>query len=128
MRISRRTLAAASALAVVAIGTRVHAESADEASVSQAVADLTKAMLAADKAKLDALVANQLSYGHSSGTVQDKADFVAVIASKKTVYKSINLTDIKVSVVGNDAIVRHTWDSVSESDGKSTTSHIGVLQ
>ena len=38
------------------------------------------------------------------------------------------LTDIKVSVVGNDAIVRHTWDSVSESDGKSTTSHIGVLQ
>jgi len=33
-----------------------------------------------------------------------------------------------VSVVGNDAIVRHIWDSVSESDGKSSTAHIGVLQ
>jgi uncharacterized protein (TIGR02246 family) len=128
MRISRRTLAAASALAVVAIGSRVHAESADEAAVTQAVADLTKAMLAADKAKLEALVADQLSYGHSGGVVQNKAEFVSVIASKKTVYKSINLTDVKVSVVGNDAIVRHTWDSVSESDGKSTASHIGVLQ
>jgi len=31
MRISRRTLAAAGALAVVAVGTRVRAESADEA-------------------------------------------------------------------------------------------------
>ncbi len=128
MRISRRTLAAAGALAVMAAGTRVHAESADEAAVTQAVADLTKAMLAADKAQLDSLVADQLSYGHSGGVVQDKAEFVGVIASKKTVYKSINLTDMKVSVAGNDAIVRHTWDSVSESGGKSNTSHLGVLQ
>ena len=128
MRISRRTLAAAGALAVMAAGTQAHAESADEAAVNQAVADLTKAMLAADKAKLEALVADQLSYGHSGGVIQDKAVFVDVIASKKTVYKSINLTDMKVNVVGNDAIVRHTWDSVSESDGKSSPSHIGVLQ
>jgi len=85
-------------------------------------------MLAADQAKLAALVAEQLSYGHSGGVIQSKAEFVDVIASKKTVYKSINLTDVKVSVVGNDAIVRHTWDSVSESGGKSNTSHIGVLQ
>jgi len=128
MRISRRTLAAAGALAVVAAATHGHAESADEAAVAQAVADLTKAMLAADKAKLEALVADQLSYGHSGGVIQNKADFVDVIASKKTIYKSINLTDVKVSVVGNDAIVRHTWDSVAESDGKSNASHIGVLQ
>ena len=128
MRISRRTLAAAGALAVVAAGTRVHAESADESAVRQALADLTKAMLAADKAKLEALVADQLSYGHSSGTIQDKAVFVDVIASKKTVYKSIDLTDIKVNVVGNDAIVRHTWDSVSEAGGKSNAAHIGVMQ
>jgi uncharacterized protein (TIGR02246 family) len=128
MRISRRTWLPPARFAVVAVGTRVHAESADEASVRQAVADLTTAMLAADQAKLAALVAEQLSYGHSGGVIQSKAEFVDVITSKKTVYKSINLTDVKVSVVGNDAIVRHTWDSVSESGGKSNTSHIGVLQ
>jgi len=128
MRISRRTLAAAGALAVVAAGAPGHAESTDEAAVAKALADLTTAMLASDKAQLAALVADQLSYGHSSGTIQDKADFIDVIASKKTVYKSINLTDIKVNVVGNGAIVRHTWDSVSETGGKSNTAHIGVLQ
>ena len=104
------------------------AQSKDETAVANAVESLRKAMIDPDKATLDKLTADELSYGHSSGAVQNKADFVDVIVSKKTVYKSINLTDIKVSVVGNDAIVRHTWDSVSESDGKSTTSHIGVLQ
>jgi Domain of unknown function (DUF4440) len=128
MRISRRTLAAVGALTVATIGSRVHAESADEAAVRQALAALTAAMLSADKAKLEALVADQLSYGHSSGTIQNKTEFVDVIASKTTVYKSIDLTDIKVNVVGNDAIVRHTWDSVSESGGKSSAAHIGVMQ
>ena len=31
-------------------------------------------------------------------------------------------------LVGGNAIVRHTWDSVSESGGKSNASHLGVLQ
>lgn len=110
------------------VGARVHAEAADDTAVTQAVADLTKTMLAPDKAKLEALGADQLSYGHSSGTLQDKTVFVDVIVSKKTVCKSINLTDMKLSVVGNNAIVRHPRDSVSESGGKSNTSRIGVLQ
>ena len=63
-----------------------------------AVANLTKAMLAADKPKLEALVADQLSYGHSGGVVQDKAVFIDVIASKKTIYKSIELSKQTVAV------------------------------
>src|SRR5215468_11399684 len=129
MRMSRRTLAVAGALSVVAAGTRAHAESADDTAVGQAVAALTKAMLAADKAKLEALVADQLSYGHSGGVIQDKADFVNVIASKKTVYKSIELSKQTVAVAGNNAIVRHAWESESGSgDGKWNVSKIGVLQ
>ena len=104
------------------------ADAGNEAAVNAAVEALTKAMLQADRGALERLVADQLSYGHSSGTIQSKAVFVDVIVSKKTVYKSINLTDMKVSVVGSNAVVRHTWDSVSESGGKSNASHIGVLQ
>jgi hypothetical protein len=104
------------------------AQSTDAAAVADAVAALTKAMLAADKAQLDTLVADQLSYGHSGGVIQTKAEFVDVIASKKTVYKSIVLSDQTVAVAGNDAIVRHAWASESESGGKSTLSKIGVLQ
>ena len=43
-------------------------------------------------AKLESLVSDQLSYGHSGGVIQDKKDFVDVIATKKTVYKSIELS------------------------------------
>jgi hypothetical protein len=104
------------------------AQSTDAAAVAEAVAALTKAMLAADKAQLDTLVADQLSYGHSGGVIQTKAEFVDVIASKKTVYKSIVLSDQTVVVAGSDAIVRHAWASESESGGKSTLSKIGILQ
>jgi hypothetical protein len=132
MTITRRHMAVAGAFvlgasAVLPVSSSF-AESADATSVAEAVAALTKAMLEADKAQLEALVADQLSYGHSGGVIQTKAEFVDVIASKKTVYKSIVLTDQTVTVAGNDAIVRHAWSSESVSDGKSTMSKIGVLQ
>jgi ketosteroid isomerase-like protein len=130
MRITRRHLAAAGALvfAAASLPLAAHAESADEAAVRKAVDDLTKAMIAADKAKLEALVADQLSYGHSSGKVESKAEYVGVIAGKKTIYKSITLTDPIVSVSGNNAIARHTFAAEVESGGQSSSPKIGVLQ
>ena len=137
MTISRRQFAAAalvasgaSALALSSAAlSPARAEGPDAAAVAEALSALTKAMLTADKAKLEALTADQLSYGHSSGKVEDKKDFVDVIASKKTVYKSIELSKQTVAVAGNDAIVRHAWESESGTgDGKWNVSKIGVLQ
>ena len=132
MTISRRDLAVATALsfgASVLASSPAFAEGADTAAVAEAVSALTKAMLTADKAKLEALVADQLSYGHSGGVVQDKKDFVEVIASKKSVYKSIELSKQTIAIAGNSAIVRHAWESESGTgDGKWNVSKIGVLQ
>ena len=127
MTISRRQ---ASVLAFLVLGAApAFAETDDQAAVTEAVAALTKAMLAADRAKLEALVSDHLSYGHSGGVVQDKKDFVEVIASKKTVYKSIELSKQTVAVAGNNAIVRHAWESESGTgDGKWNVSKIGVMQ
>ena len=99
------------------------------AAVAAAVIELTKAMLAPDKGKLESLIADQLSYGHSSGLVQDKAAFIDALVSKKTVYKSIELSKQTVAISGNDAIVRHSWMSESGSgDGNWSVSKLGVLQ
>jgi ketosteroid isomerase-like protein len=127
MTISRRQ---AGALALLVLGASpAFAETDDQAAVADAVAALTKAMLAADPAKLEALVSDNLSYGHSGGVVQDKKEFVEVIASKKTIYKSIELSKQTVTVAGNNAIVRHAWESESGTgDGKWNVSKIGVLQ
>ena len=132
MTISRRQLAAAALVVSGASAlslSSARAEGPDVAAVAEAVSALTKAMLTPDKAKLEALTADQLSYGHSSGKVEDKATFVDVVASKKTVYKSIELSKQTIAVAGNDAIVRHAWESESGTgDGKWNVSKIGVLQ
>jgi hypothetical protein len=85
-------------------------------------------MVAADKAALEALVSDQLSYGHSSGTIQNKAEFVGVIVGKKTIYKSITLTDPTIAVVGNNAIARHTFAAEVEAGGQASSPKIGVMQ
>ena len=128
MRISRRTLAAAGALVLVAAIPHAHAESADEAAVRKAVDDLNKAMIAADKAKLEALVSDQLSYGHSGGRIETKKEFVAVFVSKKSVYKSVTIDNASVQVAGNNAIARDVFNVEFESDGKPGSAKVGVLQ
>jgi ketosteroid isomerase-like protein len=129
MTISRRQVSALAFLALGATAAPALAETNDAATVAEAVAALTKAMLTADKAKLESLVSDQLSYGHSGGVIQDKKDFVEVIATKKSVYKSIELSKQTVAVAGNNAIVRHAWESESGTgDGKWNVSKIGVLQ
>jgi Domain of unknown function (DUF4440) len=132
MTISRRDIAAVALLASgasILAHSPASAQSGDAAAVAEAVSNLTKAMLAADKAKLESLVADQLSYGHSAGVIQDKAVFVDVIASKKTVYKSIDLSGQTVAIAGPNAIVRHSWVGQSGTgDGKWNESKIGILQ
>ena len=80
MHITRRDLAAAGALTLSAAGlvfsSPALAEAGDEASVKQNVEALREALLKADKAQLERLSAEQLSYGHSDGRVQNKAEFI----------------------------------------------------
>jgi ketosteroid isomerase-like protein len=129
MTIFRRQVGAFAFLSLGVAALPALAETDDQAAVADTVAALTKAMLAADRAKLEALVSDHLSYGHSSGVVQDKKAFVEVIASKKTIYKSIELSKQSVAVAGNNAIVRHAWESESGTgDGKWNVSKLGVLQ
>ena len=132
MTVSRRTLAAAALLAsgtAILVRNQALAEGLDVAAVEAAVSSLTKVMLAVDRAKLEALTASQLSYGHSSGCIETQKEYVDVVAGKKTVYKSIELSKQTVAVVGSNAIVRHAWESESgPGDGKWNVSKIGVLQ
>ena len=132
MTLTRRHLAATCALALAAAGLLLvpaaAAQSADEAAVAEAVEALRTAMLEADKGKLEALVTDQLSYGHSGGVIQTKAQFVDVIAGKKTVYKTITLSDSAMTIAGSNAIVRDVFSTEFESDGKPGTAKIGELQ
>jgi ketosteroid isomerase-like protein len=82
-------------------------QSSDQKAVEAAVEKLRKAMIAADKAVLENLTSNELSYGHSSGLVEDKAAFVDQFVTGKSVFKTITLADQSIKMAGNTAIVRH---------------------
>src|SRR5580700_953326 len=118
MRFTRRHLALAGALALgtssLLLSPPSAAQATDEASVVQAVEALRKAMLDADRARLEDLTADQLSYGHSGGTIQTKDQFVNVIVRKETIYKSITLSDPVTTIAGNNAIVRHVFSAETE--------------
>jgi len=132
MRITRRYLTMAGVLALGGVSLWRHssavAASADEAAVAQAVEALRKAILTQEKPQLEALCAEQLSYGHSDGRVQNKAEFIEGVMTRKALVKSLTLSDHTITIVGTDAIARHTWTSESETDGKLTSTKIGVLQ
>ena len=128
MNITRRRLAIVAAAAALLPGRAALAQGTEEAAVNAAVEALRQAMVSADKAKLEAIVSDQLSYGHSSGVVETKAQFVSVVAGKKTIYKSINLLEPGTTVVGNSAIVRHVFTAETETDGKPGSPKVGVLQ
>ena len=132
MRITRRHLAVAGALALGGLGlwqrSSAVAESADEAAVAQAVEALRKAFFGQEKTQLEALCAEQLSYGHSGGRVETKAQFIDGVMTRKAILKALTLSDHTIAIVGSDAIARHTWTSESETDGKMTSTKIGVLQ
>lgn len=102
--------------------------SAQTAKVEAAVDALTKALLAADGTALASLTLDGLSYGHSSGVVQDKAAFIGALTSGASRFPSITLSDRSASVIGEDAIVRHVFTGETVAGGKTSPVHIGVLQ
>ena len=104
------------------------AEFAEDASVGQAVEALRKALLSADKGQLEKLTTEQLSYGHSDGRVQDKAQFIDGVVTRKAIVKSLTFPELTVAMAGSAAVVRHLYESESETDGKTTTVKIGTLQ
>ena len=82
MTISRRHVGAFAFLTLGATALPALAETNDQAAVAEAIAALTKAMLAADRDKLEALVSDSLSYGHSSGRIESKKEFVEVFGKE----------------------------------------------
>ena len=132
MSITRRHLVAASALALGGVGllrsTEAVAQSAEEAAVAKAVEALRQATFAQQKGQLEEVCAAELSYGHSDGRVESKAEFINGVMTRKATVKSLTLSEHTIAVVGTNAIARHRWTSESELDGKATTTKIGVLQ
>jgi hypothetical protein len=132
MNVSRRDFAVAGVFALGASGLlrsgSAGAQAADEAALAQSIEALRQGILQQDKAKLDQIAASQISYGHSDGRVETKEQFINGVMTRKQTVKSLNFPELKVFVVGNNAVARHIYLGESELDGKQSTTRIGALQ
>lgn len=111
----------------IAFSVAVNAQSKEEKEVAAAVEKLKTAMVDGDKQALTNVAANELTYGHSSGKIEDKAAFVESIVSGKSDFVSIDLTDQTVKVSGNTAIVRHKLSAETNDNGNPGSVKLGVL-
>jgi ketosteroid isomerase-like protein len=105
----------------------VAAQSKKVKAVSRAVESLRAAMIEADSASLDALTKQELSYGHSSGRVENKASFISSLTSGASDFVTINLTEQMVHVEDKTAIVRHVLTAQTNDNGKPGTVKLAVL-
>jgi ketosteroid isomerase-like protein len=83
------------------------AQSNSEADVAKAMERLNAAILSGDAQKLNAISGVQVSYGHSDGRVQNKAEFVDALVSRQSVFTKIDITNQKIVMMGDTAIVRN---------------------
>lgn len=114
-------------IVLTAIMNTAMAQSKEEAAVGAAIENLRKAMIDGDKAGLQNITADQLSYGHSSGKVEDKKTFVDNIVTGKSDFVTIDLTDQTIVVAGDAAIVRHVLSATTNDSGKPGTVKLNIL-
>ncbi len=99
-----------------------------EKEVDAAVKQMQAAFLAEDAATLKTLTSEDLSYGHSSGTIENQAQFLAVFESKKTDYQKWNISDQTINMHGKDiAMVRHNIYAEFAEAGKVNSLKLGLL-
>lgn len=84
---------------------------AQKNTVEDAVVQLKNLMVSPDSAALDKLVLGQLSYGHSSGKIENKQQFMHSLLSGSSDFVSIDLTDQTVVIHNKTALVRHTLNA-----------------
>ena len=112
---------------VVAFVTIAAAQNKQETAVANATEQLRKAMVDGDKTALESLVTDQLSYGHSGGHIDDKKEFVEKLASGKSDFVTIDLSEQTISISGKTAIVRHKLNAATNDGGKPAEVHLLVL-
>jgi ketosteroid isomerase-like protein len=82
-----------------------------------------------DSAVLLHIVGERVTYGHSSGKIENKAEMVHNAMVSPTTYKDFGMSDVSIVVDGKTAIVRHVLKARSfDATGKEGVLHLNVLQ
>ncbi|MES2575747.1 MAG: nuclear transport factor 2 family protein [Bacteroidota bacterium] len=102
-------------------------KSKDETTVGARVETLRQAMIDGDGVKLKELTSPVLSYGHSSGKLENQAAFVEKIANGDSDFVTIEFQNQTIEIVGDLAIVRHNLAAHTKDGGVDKDIKIGII-
>lgn len=94
-------------IAFTAISFSLNAQTKKEERFVQLVNEFNQAIINTDSTALKNLVWEELSYGHSSGLIQDKAAFITGVMNGPNFFKKFELQNQTIKVSGKNAVVRH---------------------
>ena len=94
------------------------AQNKDEQAIATAVNSLNQAMIDGNQILLDQVTSEKLSYGHSSGLVENKDAFITSIIDGIFGFTSIDLIEQTISISNNTAIVRHKFSAGTDNKGQ----------
>jgi ketosteroid isomerase-like protein len=95
--------------------------------VETSIGNLNTAIISKDKPMLEKLTAEELSFGHSTGVIQDKSAFVNDVLSGPTKLIRIDISNQSINLVDDIAIVRNISSISGTNKGMPLELKIGVL-
>lgn len=105
---------------IICIRSNAQTQSVKE--VTSTVQKFIKALEDGNVKVLSAMASDKLTYGHSSGKVQNKTEYLESFKTGASDFVKINISDQTIDVSGNTAIVRHLLDA--DTNDNNTPGHI----
>lgn len=109
------------------VGLSTFGQSQDEKEVANAVEKFRLALIDPTEKNLSDIADEKLSFGHSSGKIENKAEFIEALVSGKSNFNSIEFKDQSISISGSTALVRHKLHAEITDNGKTANIAIGIL-
>ena len=106
------------------------AQNGDEIAIAAKVETLNKAIFVnKDIAALETLLANKITYGHSGGNLQNRAEMIKGVMDDTKTYSDVKTEVGTILFSGKSVVVRHIISATQkEMDGKISLLKLQVLQ
>lgn len=96
--------------------------------VKGVIEELNKAFINADKQVLEAYCAEQLTYGHSNGLIQNKDEFIDDLVNGPYDFTSVASPDLSIQIIKKTAIARFTFLAEAIKEKEMINIRLGCIQ
>ena len=96
--------------------------------IETAVAEFNQLMITPKAQSFESFCSDALSYGHSSGLTQNKAEFINDVVNGPYHFTSVTSPDLSISISGNTGIARFVFLATAIKDAQQIDIRIGCVQ